>query len=76
MKFAKILRTPLQIWSHLLKNSLMEYFIFCAVISITGSKGRSSFLFGREEGGVFIKVLFLITAVANIVHKLSFPLTP
>ena len=44
-------RRKLRIWSHLLKKSLMENFIFCAVISMTQLIHVSESFFSRKKNG-------------------------
>ena len=49
----------LRIWSHLLTKSLMENFIFCAVIpSVVGSLGAISKQFGKrlKETGITAEI--------------------
>ena len=49
------IRRKLRIWPHLLKNSLIENFIFCAVISTVAASERRG---TRREAKCFFNLLF------------------
>ena len=49
----------LRIWSHFLKNSLMENFIFCAVFGIKGPKKA-------------MKYAFYVNVDVSMIHELLF----
>ena len=55
-KFDQTLRKP-RIWSHLLKKSLMENFIFCAVRAFPDDEYRHTFQLKLED---FVNIVTMV----------------